>query len=237
MSRIAKRPRPVSALSPRAFSGISFPDIPGPFTEDVVRLLKAETFTGASPSSAAKLSDYRRQLFMGTPITRTAGKKWRSPPRRQTSLFSRHNRKQRLATGRGSHGIYPQDVTPRRNQRANQQQQPARSQVERPDLEDVLTQVTHEIPTMRGEVANQPNQAPAVDVPEDSNFNWTQQKLPAETKFPVPCTGVVQRIAADLLARLPTMAARDQHDARFVLPSCRTGPILTTRCEILLFKD
>lgn len=42
-------------------------------------------------------------------------------------------------------------------------------------------------------------------------------KLPAETKFPVPCTGLVQRIAADLLARLPSLAALDQHDARFVL--------------------
>lgn len=41
-------------------------------------------------------------------------------------------------------------------------------------------------------------------------------KLPSETKFTLPGTGVVQRIAAHLIARLPTMAARDQHDARFV---------------------
>lgn len=32
----------------------------------------------------------------------------------------------------------------------------------------------------------------------------------------MPDTGVVQRIAVHLIARLPTMAARDQHDARFV---------------------
>lgn len=98
--------------------------------------------------------------------------------------------------------------------------------MERPDLEDVLTQLSQEILTIRGEVANQPNQAPAVDVLEDPNFNWTQQKLPAEAKFPVPCTGVVQRIAADLLALLPTMAARDQHDARFVLAVVSDWPDL-----------
>lgn len=37
------------------------------------------------------------------------------------------------------------------------------------------------------------------------------------SRFPVPSTGIVQRIAADLLACLPSMAAIDQHDARFVL--------------------
>lgn len=52
---------------------------------------------------------------------------------------------------------------------------------------------------------------------EDPNFNWNLLRLATETKFIVPCTGVVQQIAADLLAGLPTMAARDQHDARFVL--------------------
>lgn len=89
---------------------------------------------------------------------------------------------------------------------------------------------------MRGEVANQPNQAPAVDVPEDPNFNWTLQKLPAETKFPVPCTGVVQRIAADLLARLPTMAARDQHDARFELAVMSDWPDLDDEIRIITFQ-
>lgn len=55
------------------------------------------------------------------------------------------------------------------------------------------------------------------DISEDPNFNWVLLKLPTETKFTLPGTGVVQRIAVDLIARLPTMAARDQHDARFVL--------------------
>lgn len=71
---------------------------------------------------------------------------------------------------------------------------------------------------MRREVAaNQPQQAQQAEVPENPNFNWNFLKLSAECKLPVPCTGIVQRIAANLLARLPSLAARDQHDARFVL--------------------
>lgn len=33
------------------------------------------TFSGASPTLAAKLGEYRRQLFMGPPVTREAAKK------------------------------------------------------------------------------------------------------------------------------------------------------------------
>lgn len=54
-----------------------------------------------------------------------------------------------------------------------------------PDLEDVPTQLTQEILTMKREVnANQPQQAQQVDVSEESLL-----KLPAETRFTVPCTG------------------------------------------------
>lgn len=68
---------------------------------------------------------------------------------------------------------------------------------------------------MRREVATK--QAQQAEVPEDPNFNWNFFKLPSETKFPVPCTGIVQRIAANLLACLPSLAARDKHDAHFIL--------------------
>lgn len=71
---------------------------------------------------------------------------------------------------------------------------------------------------MRREVhANQPAAAPNADIPEDPNFNCGLLCLPAEIRIPVPGTGIVQRISADLLARLPSMAARNQHDTRFVL--------------------
>lgn len=158
---------------------------------------------------------------MGPPVTREAAKKMDDSSSANTSGT------QASAQDLDDHDIAPlhgdpkddlrqeqQDATPRRNpSRAQQQRGP-----ERPEIENVLTQLTQEILTMRREVAaNQTQQAQHPDVPEDPNFNWALLKLPAETKFPVPSTGIVQSIAADLLARLSTLAARDQHDARFVL--------------------
>lgn len=52
----------------------------------------------------------------------------------------------------------------------------------------------------------------AAEPPEDPDFDWTP-----ETSFQVPGNGQVQRMAASLLARVPTLAGRDQHEARFVL--------------------
>lgn len=47
---------------------------------------------------------------------------------------------------------------------------------------------------------------------------------------------MVQRIAADLLARLPTMAARDQHDARFVLAVVSDWPDLDDEIRNITFQ-
>lgn len=114
---------------------------------------------------------------MGPPITRTAGKKMEEST--STQVFITLASSQDTIENEGLMGddinLEPQGATPRRNQRANQQQLPARRQVERPEQKDVLTQLTQEILTMRGEVAHQLKQAPAVDVPEDPNFNWTLQ--------------------------------------------------------------
>lgn len=87
----------------------------------------------------------------------------------------------------------PQDATPRRNpHRGGGGQQQQRQQPERPDLEDVLTQLAQEILTMRRDVAtNQPQQPRHDDLPEDPNFNWGLLKFPAETKFVMPSTGVI----------------------------------------------
>lgn len=63
-----------------------------------------------------------------------------------------------------------------------------------------------------------------------------QLELPAETLFPVPCPGPVQRIAADLLIRLPTMTARDQHDARFVLAMAADWPDLVDEARHIFFQ-
>lgn len=72
----------------------------------------------------------------------------------------------------------------------------------------------------RGVNAQQPQRPP--EIPEDPVFNTALLRLPAETRFPIPGTGVVQRIAVDLLTRLLTMAARDQRDTR-LRGNARTG--------------
>lgn len=102
----------------------------------------------------------------------------------------------------------PQQATPHR--------QPARRPPrERPEVEDVLTQLTNVLVYVQRNqqraAAAQPQAAS--EYAADPNFNWELLRTPAETRFPVPGLGSVQHIAADLLARLPTMAARDQHDA------------------------
>lgn len=60
---------------------------------------------------------------------------------------------------------------------------------------------------------------PAADVAEDPDFSWFSLRSPLEATFPLPNTGVVQRIAAGLLAKLQLglLTRRDQHKARFVL--------------------
>lgn len=47
------------------------------------------TFSGASPTSAAKLGEYRRQLFMGPPVTREVAKKMEDSS--STNVSGTHN--------------------------------------------------------------------------------------------------------------------------------------------------
>lgn len=68
--------------------------------------------------------------------------------------------------------------------------------------------------------AQQPQRPP--EIPKDPSFNTALLRLPAESRFPIPGTGVVQRIAVDLLNRLLAMGARDPHDAR-LRANARTG--------------
>lgn len=60
---------------------------------------------------------------------------------------------------------------------------------------------------------------PAADVAEDPDFHWFSLRFPLEATFPFPTTGVVQRIAAGLFAKLQAvlLTRRDQHEASFVL--------------------
>lgn len=87
--------------------------------------------------------------------------------------------------------------TTRRNSRTPARQRPR----ERPEVEDVLTQLTNVLVDVQRNqqraAAAQPQAA--LEYAADPNFNST----PPETSFPVPGLGSVQHIAADLLARLP----------------------------------
>lgn len=85
-----------------------------------------------------------------------------------------------------------------------------------PDLEDALTRLTQTVERM---VAHQQPAPAAAEVAEDPAFNWNALRSPLEVTFPLPPTGVVQRVAAELFAKLQAGAitGRDQHEARFVL--------------------
>lgn len=83
-------------------------------------------------------------------------------------------------------------------------------------MEDFLTQLTQILVEVRQEVNTNQPQRPAETL-EDPALNWTLLRLPAETKFLVPGTGGIQRIAVDLLTRLPSTNALDQNDAAVTL--------------------
>lgn len=102
-----------------------------------------------------------------------------------------------------------------------------------PDVEDALTQIVQTLQNLQQQQQNfsqqhQAPQAPLPDVPEDPAFDWDRLRLPSTTSFPVPCTGRVQRMAAELHARLPTLAGRDQREATFVLNMTADWPGLDT---------
>lgn len=98
------------------------------------------------------------------------------------------------------------DASPRRPRRPNA-----------PNLMDALTRLTQTVERMVA-IQQQPAQ-PVADVAEDPNFNWHALRSPLEATFPLPNTGVVQRIAAGLFSKLQAglLTGRDQHEARFVL--------------------
>lgn len=75
-----------------------------------------------------------------------------------------------------------------------------------------LTQTVERLVTDRSAPA-------AADVAEDPAFNWDALRSLLDTTFPLPSTGVVQRVAAGFFAKLQSggITGRDQHEARFVL--------------------
>lgn len=82
---------------------------------------------------------------------------------------------------------------------------------------------------------NNPPQVPQADVLEDPAYDWHRLRLPMTTSFPVPCTGRVQCIAFEVLARLPTLASRDQKEATFALNMIADRPILDDEGKSIVY--
>lgn len=53
--------------------------------------------------------------------------------------------------------------------------------------------------------------------PPDPDFDWTRLFQEPQTTFPAGSTGQVQRLASELLARLPLLTGRDHHEVAFLL--------------------
>lgn len=87
-----------------------------------------------------------------------------------------------------------------------------------PELEDALTRLTQTVERLAA--CQRPQQAaPPPEVEEDPAFNWHALRSPLDATFPLPPTGVVQRVAAGLFAKVQAgiLTGRDQREARFVL--------------------
>lgn len=80
--------------------------------------------------------------------------------------------------------------------------------------------------------------AAAVNVVEDPDFNWNALRSPLEGTFPLPATGVVQRIAAGLFAKVQTgvLTGRDQREARFVLDMMADWPDMDADLRTRVFQ-
>lgn len=117
------------------------------------------------------------------------------------------------------------DASPRRPRRPNA-----------PNLMDALTRLTQTVERMVA-IQQQPAQ-PVGDVAEDPNFNWHALRSPLEATFPLPNTGVVQRIAAGLFSKLQAglLTGRDQHEARFVLDMMSDWEYMNNELRTCIFQ-
>lgn len=188
------------------------PGTPGPFAADLARDQLQSNFPGASPESTKKTAALRKQLF-GSHMVKT----------RQATMDG--------SSSSSSDRPLPIHVTPPVDDLIEQLPRAPRAQPARdpPDVQDVLTQQTEVLAGMLAELRARQGPVPVVNAaepPEDPDFDWSRLVMPPETYFQVPGNGQVQRMASSLMARIPTMAGRDQHEARFVLQVISLWPDL-----------
>lgn len=106
-----------------------------------------------------------------------------------------------------------------------------------PDLEDALTRLTQTVQQMVAIQRPQQAAAPAL-VEEDPAFQWNALRSPLEVTFPLPPTGVVQRVAAGLFAKVQSgvLTGRDQREARFVLDVLADWPEMDDELRTRVFQ-
>lgn len=208
------------------------PGTPGPFTADVARDQLQLDFPGASPRSTKKVSALKKQLFQPMQ-TRGMAKNNSSDSSQDTAAGSSAPAAPLFIDSTDQLQQTPPDQRIGDLGILNEAPRLPRQPRERdpPDLQDVITQQTEILAGMMAELRARQAQpaaqgANAAEPPEDPAFDWGRLVLPPETNFQVPGTGLVQRMATSLFARVPTLAGRDQHEARFVLQVISLWPDL-----------
>lgn len=214
------------------------PGTPGPFTADIARDQRQRDFPGASPTSTKKSDALRKQLFQQSHMVRT---------RAGTSATMN-------SSGSSTNTPAPTHRTPPSQDRQELPQfpdhvidvdelprgVPQRREREPADIHDLVTQQTEVLAGMLAELrARQGHPAqpiPGAEAAADPNFDWSRLILPSETSFQVPRDGQVQRMATSLFARVPTLAGRDQHEARFVLQMMSLWPDLGDQERSMVFQ-
>lgn len=207
------------------------PGTPGPYTDDLQRRQQQDRFPGASPSSTKKVLAFRKQLFDPMVVTRHAATMQNS----ETSSSSAGAAGP--APSSDDHFTPPAAFDlPGNDDIVEAPRSPNRPRQPRardpPDIGEVLTQQTAVLARMMEQL--QARQEPArplhhdqADPPEDPHFQWDRLVLPTETNFTVPSTGMIQKMATSLFARVPLLTGRDQHEARFVLQVTSLWPDLS----------
>lgn len=189
------------------------PGTPGPFTAGLVREQQHRDFPGASPASTRKSAALRQQLF-NDPMVVIRNMAGSSVTRDDTSS--------------DSSGLPLQEHQTPPDRLVGNLIIDEKKPIERdpPDLHDVVTQHMEILQGMFAELrarqaASVVQAANHADLPPDPNFDW------ARSNFQVPGEGQIQRMASQLFARVPTLAGRDQHEARFVLQVISLWPEMT----------
>lgn len=226
---------------PHSKRATAVPGTPVPFTDDLQRDRLQENFPGASPCSTRKVSTFRKQLFQAPMvITLLQETTMQSTPEDASSSAGAS---ELPPPGSEDHFTPPEHfilnpaaeliINAPRSPGARPRQPRARDP---PDIAEVLTQQTAVLAEMMEQLRNNRLDQPArpqqqvndpVDPPEDPNFMWERLALPSETSFVVPSTGMVQRMATLLFAKVPLLQGRDQHEARFVLQVISMCPDLS----------